>query len=295
MTLNLITKRKVTDIKDCAFYHTTDLPEHGEIKGKWDLRNGTGKYLGNLNFKGKKILEFGPASGFLSFYMEKEGASVLSYDIGDDVEWDVVPFSQYDHTELIEPFFEYNNQMKNAYWFSHDALQSKNKAYYGNIYNLPNELGEFDIVTFCSILLHLRDPFKALYEGALHAKEKILITDLAEAPTVFSKNEMYDRSFIGRVKNACRILFNKDIYQFTPTSVPYLQFLPDFTTLAHKDAWWYLSPKLVINMLGVLGFEETEVQYHEYELNGRPTPTYSVVGTRTKSPPRDWGHFLKNS
>ena len=106
---------------------------------------------------------------------------------------------------------------------------------------------------------------------------------------------MYDTSLLGRVKNACRVLMNKEIYQYTPASIPYFQFLPNYKTLENKDVWWYLSPQLVVNMLGVLGFEDTKIDYHEYELYDKLTPTYSIVGTRTKSAPKDWEHFLKNS
>jgi hypothetical protein len=36
-------------------------------------------------------------------------------------------------------------QLKNSYWFSHAAFQSKAKVYYGDAYNLPATLGQFDI------------------------------------------------------------------------------------------------------------------------------------------------------
>jgi len=48
--------------------------------------------LGNIEFNGKSVLELGPASGYLTFYMEQKGADVTSIDLSiDDNQWDVVP------------------------------------------------------------------------------------------------------------------------------------------------------------------------------------------------------------
>jgi hypothetical protein len=49
-------------------------------------------------------------------------------------------------------------QLKNSYWFSHAALQSNARVYYGDAYNLPAALGEFDIAVMGAVLLHCRDP-----------------------------------------------------------------------------------------------------------------------------------------
>lgn len=63
------------------FYHTIDLPGLGEMKGEWDLRIAPDAYLGNVDLANKRVLEMGTANGFLSFHMEKKGASVVSYDL----------------------------------------------------------------------------------------------------------------------------------------------------------------------------------------------------------------------
>jgi hypothetical protein len=68
---------KVDDVADCYFYHTMELPSHGVINGEWDLRAGVHDYLGRVEFAGKRVLEIGPASGFLTFEMEKRGAGVV--------------------------------------------------------------------------------------------------------------------------------------------------------------------------------------------------------------------------
>lgn len=58
-----------------------DIPGYGGVEGEWDLRKGVKEYLGNVDFKGKRVLEIGTASGFLCFYMEGQGAEVVAYDL----------------------------------------------------------------------------------------------------------------------------------------------------------------------------------------------------------------------
>ena len=148
------TPRIITSIDQCTFYHYMDIPGYGVVEGKWDLRGREDQYLGGVNFKGKRVLELGTASGFLCFYMESEGAEVVAHDIGENQQWDVVPFCQYDYGELVQEFKEYTNRLKNAYWYAHKAYNSQAKVVYGSVYDIPEEIGAVDVGTFCSILLH---------------------------------------------------------------------------------------------------------------------------------------------
>ena len=60
----------VTNLDDCYFYHTTDLPGLRLIEGEWDLTRATDAYLG---FTDKQVaLIFAGVSGnsvFLVFYI----------------------------------------------------------------------------------------------------------------------------------------------------------------------------------------------------------------------------------
>ena len=43
--------------------------------------------------------------------------------------------------------------LRNGYWFAHERLGSKARVHYGNVYDLPDELGHFDIAVlwlYCS-------------------------------------------------------------------------------------------------------------------------------------------------
>src|SRR5947208_16942976 len=44
------TPRVVTDLADCYFYHTTDIPGVGTVRGEWDLRPGSPNTLEVLIF-----------------------------------------------------------------------------------------------------------------------------------------------------------------------------------------------------------------------------------------------------
>ena len=271
------TPRIITSIDECDFYHVMDIPGHGVVEGKWDLRDGVEQYLGGVNFEGKRVLELGTASGFLCFYMEKKGAEVVAYDIGEDQEWDVVPFSQYDYEETIQNLKEYTEGFKNAYWLAHKACNSKAKLVYGSIYEIPEEIGMVDIATFCSILLHLRDPFRALQSALRLVRETVIVTDLAKGRTLSSPPRLLLRHLATLVK---RYVFLQET--LAERKVPYMEFLPNFRTPEHKYAWWYLSPEIIVSFLGVLGFEETRVTYHFHKMYGREHRFFTVVGKRTR-------------
>ena len=73
--------------------------------------------------------EIGPASGFLTFEMEKRGADVISVEVTDEHGWDFVPYPDTRLEEVFGPRRIVTQQLKNSYWFSHAALQSKAKVY----------------------------------------------------------------------------------------------------------------------------------------------------------------------
>ena len=270
--------RIVKSIDECEFYHYMDIPGYGVVTGKWDLRKGVEQYLGGVNFRGKRVLELGTASGFLCFEMEKRGAEVVACDIGEDQEWDMVPFAQYDYKTHIQEFKEYCNRLKNAYWYAHEAYNSRAKVVYGSVYKIPEGIGAVDIGVFCSILLHLRDPFLALHSALRLVKETVIVTDLAPRHTLIAPLGHFLLHFATLLKQY--LFFQQKA--LADHKKPYMEFLPNFRTLAHKDAWWSLSPEIIINFLGVLGFEKTRVTYHTHKLYGSERQFYTVVANRTR-------------
>ena len=249
----LFTESKlVKDVDDCYFYHTMDLPGYGTVKGTWDLREGYSQYLGNVDFKGKKVLDIGTANGALCFEMERAGASVIGFDLSPEYSWDIIPHPERNIEYLINRKKAQTAKLNNAFWFCHRLLNSKAKLVHGDIYNIPREIGMVDIVNFGAILLHVRDPFLALQTGLRFTREIVIITEL----------------------------IGKDAYIIN-NNEPLQKLLPDHKTELRHDAWWRLYPGVIINMLGLLGFPNSVVSYHKQKFGTSPTDMYTVVAQRT--------------
>jgi SAM-dependent methyltransferase len=234
----------VTSPENLFFYHSIELPGHGLMKGDWDLRAADHEYLGNVDLTGMRCLDIGAASGYLSFKMEKLGASeVVSYDMKNGSDWDIVP-----HFKLAAKMGamrrsadEAMRRLKQSYWFSHRALQSRAKAVYCDIYSIPEGLGSFDFVFYGMILTHLRDPYLALYNGARLCRDTIVVTG------VWTNDE-------------------RPISTWRPSG-------DKCDTLSVKG-WWLLSKGTIKNMLGTLGFSVVDTVESEVMVNSslRPGP-----------------------
>ena len=236
---------KVDDVADCYFYHTMELPGHGVINGEWDLRPRVYDYLGKVEFAGKRVLEIGPASGFLTFEMEKRGADVISVEVTDEHGWDFVPYPDARFEEVFGPRRVVMQQLKNSYWFGHAALQSKAKVYYGDAYNLPASLGQFDIAVMGAVLLHCRDPLRIVEQCGKRAKSLIIVDkfypDLEGAPI-------------------CRL---------APTAENFIW-----------HTWWHFSTQLFTQFLAVMDFATSDPTTHEQLHRGRAHTLFTIVAQR---------------
>ncbi|NCC52946.1 MAG: hypothetical protein EOM20_17285 [Spartobacteria bacterium] len=257
--------RHIADTTDCYFYHTLDIPGVGTIPGDWDLRDNPEDYLGGIDFRGKRVLELGTASGFLCFHMEQAGAEVVGYDLGDDHSWDVVPFDCMDPDDLAHRKSDLVRQLKNGYWYAHEQMGSAARVVYGSVYAIPAGIGPVDIATFGSILLHLRDPFLAMYNALRLAKETAIVTDLAPDDYAFSAQPM-----------------GQPLSPTLFTNPPALRFRPDPQTNPNPHAWWELSPEIVCRFLRVLGFEPAQVRFHRQKFKGELRNLFTVVGHRNR-------------
>jgi Methyltransferase domain len=253
MRSSIFTKpRQVDDLTECYFYHTTDLPGIGKVEGEWDLRPNMKEYLGGVDFKDKRVLDVGCASGALSFYMEKQGATVVSFDLDANEDWDIVPFAKWNEFQSVSVAWKpHIRRINNAYWLAHRLLNSKAQVVNGNVYAIPEEIGMVDMTVYGSILLHLRDPFLALQSGARLAKEAVIVTEPYHG-------------------------------QLQPTTEPFLRLLPDARDVEPKMTWWDIRPEWVIRALGVLGFEDVQIFYHTQRNKIQDNAElYTAVGRRT--------------
>jgi O-methyltransferase len=216
---------------DCFFYHSMELPSGEVLRGPWDLRGRESIYLGGVDFEGARVLELGPASGALTYFMERQGATVVTFDVGSDVGIDLHPHPgnedmhqlRVDHAQMI-------GKVQNSWWYLHREYESRAAAVYGDIYDLPGDLGTFDIAVFAAILLHLRDPFSALEQAARRTRRTIVVTDT----WAFGSATLLDNT---------------------------MKIFP-FGEAGRWTVWWAISAGAIVAILHALGFRNVQVSEH---------------------------------
>lgn len=284
--------RVVTSLDECHFYHTMDVPGYGTVAGQWDLRKHVDDYLGGVELRGKRVLEIGTASGFLCFEMEKRGAEVIAYDLSEEQDWDIVPFSRSNKIAIAAHRKTHVRRLNNAWWLAHRALQSSALKVYGSVYDVPAEIGEVDIATFGCVLLHLRDPFLALTSAARLVREKIVITEhVANHWDRFWPPDYcppaVSGGFRGRLLDMAHRLCgdrgwrSREERLSSLADAPLMLFLPNHRNGRPKDTWWAFRPEVLAEMLGVLGFADVAISFSAGALyEGRPQDLYTVIGRR---------------
>jgi len=266
--------RAVDGLTECYFYHSMDIPGHGEVTGEWDLRGDEHRYLGGVDLAGKRVLELGAASGFLTTRMEKLGAEVVAYDLSEEHSWDVVPFAGTDLDRFDQVRRDHLRKINNGFWLNHAAHGLSAKLVHGTVYTVPAEIGPVDVATFASILLHLRDPFLALQTSLRLVRDTVIVSDVYPASEYHLVGDLVDAP--DPDGDATSVLPIESHGQ------PKATFLPQHWDHAYADTWWHLSPETVRRFIGVLGFEKTEITYHHAYAKGRRTLLYTVVGQRTR-------------
>ena len=243
---------------DCRFYHSMELPGGDVVDGPWDLRGREHEYLGNVDLLGRRVLEFGPASGALTYFMERAGADVVSFDVGYDLSIDLHPAPgnvdtrklRLDHAQMI-------SETQNSWWYLHRAYGSSARMVYGDISALPADLGDYDVSVFAAILLHLRSPVAALEQAARRTRDTIVVTE----PWAFGRESMHE-----------------NIMKIFP-----------FGEAGRWTLWWSISAGAVVQMLDTMGFRDARVVEHtqRHQFGHDPDAPYddmemyTVVARRT--------------
>lgn len=256
-SLPVLPPRIVPDVSECEFYHTLDLPGHGVVGTGWDFRGGADRYLGGIAVRGKRVLDVGPATGFFSFHMERQGANVTAYEIDEGTALDVVPYAR--GTERAVEVIAGNRRVRNSFWYAHRLLGSSVQVVTGDVYRIPDSIGRFDAAIVGSLLLHLRDPLTALAGVARLVDETLVVAEpvgIVDAP-----------------------LWQRLLRR---TREPKMIFLPDASKQRPVLTWWTFTPELFRRFLPVIGFERTEVVRHvQKRADGTPHRFFTVVGKRT--------------
>ena len=143
------------------WYHTLELGPNAVTPGWFDLRPIADR-LPWPDVKGKRCLDVGTYDGFLAFELERRGAAeVVAVDIEDHSSWDWPA-----RTRALGPgrLAEIAGQRKGiGFDIAKEALGSSVTKVESSVYELdPAQHGSFDVVVCGSLLLHLRDPVRAL-------------------------------------------------------------------------------------------------------------------------------------
>lgn len=142
------------------WYHTLDLGEGIVTPGWFDLRPVVDT-LPWPDVAGKRCLDVGTWDGFFAFELERRGAlEVVAVDIPSNAEWDHLPRERKAAVAQQEALFGHKGE---GFTIAAEALGSKVTREWVSIYDLsPERLGTFDVVVCGSLMLHLRDPYRAL-------------------------------------------------------------------------------------------------------------------------------------
>lgn len=170
------------------WYHVIEVAPDVVTPGWFDLRPIVDK-MPWPDVSGKRCLDVGTYDGFLAFELERRGASeVVATDILDHRQWDwPVHMRSWAGPKLAEVA----GVKGEGFRIAKEVLGSRVERVECSVYDLsPERLGRFDVVVCGSLMLHLRDPLRALEairsvcgERFLSAEQVRLGTSLLHAGT----------------------------------------------------------------------------------------------------------------
>ena len=239
------------------FYHSFDLSNGLHIAGDWDISVDIERYR-FPDVRGKRVLDIGPASGWLSFYLETLGAEVTVVETRGYGDFDVYGEDRYTGAQGREPdrYLDgapvWYGPVSDSFWAMHDLLESKVRFVNGRVYEVGPELlpEPFDLVLVGALLPHLRDPI-----GALRAAHSVCKPDglcIATASTWTDKDD----------------------------NVEPMQILP-YTSI-DRISWWLPNKAAYSHWFRAAGFTEVDV---EDTLNYTPDRAVSLAnGIRMNNP-----------
>lgn len=143
-----------------GWYHTIDLGGGVVTPGWFDLRPMLDR-IPWPDVAGKRCLDVGTYDGQLAFELERRGAGeVVATDIASHADWDILPRHAWKDAAIQEGLM---GEKGRGFTVAAEALGSRVQRRFINVYDLsPDTIGTFDVVVCGTLLLHLRDPLRAL-------------------------------------------------------------------------------------------------------------------------------------
>jgi tRNA (mo5U34)-methyltransferase len=204
------------------WHQTIDLGSGVVTPGFVDHRDQVDLHKLPASLAGKRCLDVATSDGFWAFEMEKRGAAeVVAIDVSRISEIDMPER----HRQEMLRKGEYR-QTGEGFRLAHQALGSRVQRKTISVYDLsPDLVGEFDFILVSDLLLHLRDPQKALDHIRSICRGTLYVADA----------------------------FNAGLEPFGDTCLAeYPRWIPG------DNVWWYLGRNTIKRMLKMAAFDTVD-------------------------------------
>ena len=157
------------------WYHTIELAPGVVTRGWFDTRKALPMLPFPSSLAGKRCLDVATFDGFWAFEMERRGADeVVAIDLVDPAAADWPVGSD---AAVVEAIGERKDAGR-GFEIARAALGSSVERREMNVYDLdPETVGEFDFVYLGSLLIHLRDPVRAVERVRSVCRGTLLVVD----------------------------------------------------------------------------------------------------------------------
>jgi tRNA (mo5U34)-methyltransferase len=165
----------VNEALDREWYHTIEIAPGKLTPGWFDTRSVVAQIPFPESLDGKRCLDVGTFDGFWGFEMERRGAAeVLAIDLIDPNTWDWPAGSD----DAVVDAIAARKRAGEGFEIARAALGSSVERRQLSVYDLdPDDVGTFDFVYVGSLLLHLRDPVRALERVRSVCTGSLLLVD----------------------------------------------------------------------------------------------------------------------
>lgn len=243
---------------DCDFLQTLQLADGNVVPGAWDLRGHEDAYLGNFPLWDKRVLQYGPASGWISAHVAARARELIVLDLPPGEAPPLVALGGATPKAVQRDIAEAAERTRRGFWFAKQALGFEAAVVYADYADPPPDIGRVDAAVLPLILSQTPNPYSVLRAAAAITDEAIIVTEL-----------------MGPVPVSAGAADASAIAVFAPSEPP--------DGLHH---WWQLTPHAICRMAATLGFTEPTVTLHGPPRMQPSPPLYTVVARRPHSAPR---------
>lgn len=140
------------------WYHSIELPNGIVTPGAYDHRPLVPHYGIPADLEGRRVLDVATSDGFWAFEFERRGAKVTALDVDETADLDLPA-----RAGEAAAARGLSDPIGSGFALAHRALGSSVQRVATTVYDLdPDQVGRFDLVHSGDLLVHLRDPCRAL-------------------------------------------------------------------------------------------------------------------------------------